>query len=134
MPQIFFSWKTYDGSPYNRPLVQFRQLQFNYFHNTIHRSINKQYHVTRPLLLIVWHGCFKCLRSSYIHCLESDRIRSFSSPYFPEFGLNTESYGLSLRIQSECAKLRAIKTPNRDTFHAMSAFKIINSFMTRMMI
>ena len=25
------------------------------------------------------------------HCVKSVRIRSFSSPYFPAFGLNTES-------------------------------------------
>ena len=27
-------------------------------------------------------------------------------PYFPAFGLNTERYGVSLRIQSECKKMR----------------------------
>ena len=30
----------------------------------------------------------------------------FSGPYFPAFGLNTERYGESLRIQSECGKIR----------------------------
>ena len=29
-----------------------------------------------------------------------------SGPYFPVFGLNTERYGVSLRIQSECRKIR----------------------------
>ena len=33
----------------------------------------------------------------------------FSSPYFPAFGLNTERYGVSLRIQSECGKIRTRK-------------------------
>ena len=33
----------------------------------------------------------------------------FSGPYFPAFGLNTERYGLSLRIQSECGKIRTRK-------------------------
>ena len=28
----------------------------------------------------------------------------FSGPYFPAFGLNTEIYGVNLRIQSECGK------------------------------
>ena len=32
-------------------------------------------------------------------------IRSFSGPYFPEFGLNTKRYRGSLRIQSECRKI-----------------------------
>ena len=32
------------------------------------------------------------------------RIRSFSGPYFPELGLNTERYSVFLRAQSECGK------------------------------
>ena len=53
------------------------------------------------------------------HCVKSVCIRSFSSPYFPSFGLNTERYSLSLRIQSKCRKIRTKKTPNTDTFHAV---------------
>ena len=33
----------------------------------------------------------------------------FSGPYFPIFRLNTERCGLSLRIQSECGKIRTRK-------------------------
>ena len=44
---------------------------------------------------------------------------SFSGPYFPAFGLNTERYSVSLRIQSECGKIRTRKFPNTDTFHAV---------------
>ena len=33
----------------------------------------------------------------------------FSGPYFPAFGLNTERYEVSLRIQSECGKIRTRK-------------------------
>ena len=33
----------------------------------------------------------------------------FSGPYFPAFGLNTERYSVSLRIQSECGKIRTRK-------------------------
>ena len=33
----------------------------------------------------------------------------FSGPYFPAFGLNTERYEVSLRIQSECGKIRSRK-------------------------
>ena len=36
---------------------------------------------------------------------KSVRIRSFSSPYFPAFGLNTERCGISLPIQTECGKI-----------------------------
>ena len=33
----------------------------------------------------------------------------FSDPYFPAFGLNTKRYEASLRIQSECWKVRTRK-------------------------
>ena len=35
------------------------------------------------------------------HCLKSVRIRSYSGPYFPTFGLTTERHSLSLRIHSK---------------------------------
>ena len=47
------------------------------------------------------------------HCVKSVRIRSYSGPHFPAFGLNS-------RIQSECGKIRNRITPNTDTFHAVS--------------
>ena len=59
------------------------------------------------------------LQSTYFytyHCVKSVRIRSYSGPYFPAFGLNTEDT-VSLRIQSECGKIRTRITPNTDTFH-----------------
>ena len=40
---------------------------------------------------------------------------AFSGPYFPVFGLRS-----NLRIQSECRKIRAKKTPYLDTFHAVT--------------
>ena len=36
-----------------------------------------------------------------LHCVKSARIRSYSGPYFPAFGQNTERYSVSLRIQSK---------------------------------
>ena len=50
------------------------------------------------------------------HCVKRVRIQSYSGPYFPTFGLNTGTYGVSLRIQSECGKIRTIITPNRTLF------------------
>ena len=47
------------------------------------------------------------------------RVRSFSGPYFPEFGLNTEKYFVFLRVQPEYGKIRTRKNPNTDTFHAV---------------
>ena len=48
------------------------------------------------------------------------RIWSFSGLHFPVFGLNTEKYGVSPRIQSECGKIQTRKTPNTETFHAVT--------------
>ena len=43
----------------------------------------------------------------------------FSGPYFLVFGLNTERYGLSLCVQSECRKIQTRKTTNTDTFRGV---------------
>ena len=51
--------------------------------------------------------------------MESVWIRSFSGPHFPAFGLNMERYSISLRIQSECEKIRTRKALNKDAFHAV---------------
>ena len=60
------------------------------------------------------------------HCVKSVHIRSYSGLYFPAFGLNTNRYWLntkrysvSLRIQSECGKIRTRINPNTDTFYAV---------------
>ena len=53
------------------------------------------------------------------HCVKSVRIRSYSCPHFPAFGLSTERYAVSLHIQSECGKMRTRITPNTYTFHAV---------------
>ena len=53
------------------------------------------------------------------HYVKSVRIRSYSGPYFPAFALNTERYGVSLCIQSECGKMRTRITPNTDTFYTL---------------
>ena len=39
------------------------------------------------------------------------RYGDFSGPYFTAFGLNTGRYSVSLRIQSECGKIRTRKKP-----------------------
>ena len=54
-----------------------------------------------------------------LHCVKSVHIRSYSGPYFPAFGLNTERYGVSLCIQSECGKMRTRITPNTYTFYGV---------------
>ena len=58
------------------------------------------------------------------YCVKSARIQSFSGLHFPVFGLNTERYSVFLRIQSECGKIRTRKTPNMDTFDAVTVIFI----------
>ena len=53
------------------------------------------------------------------HCVKTVLIRSYSGPHFPAIGLNTEIYGVSLRIQSECGKIRTRITPNPNTFYTV---------------
>ena len=64
------------------------------------------------------------------HYVKSVRIRSFSGLCFSALGLNTKRYSVSLRIQSECGKIRTRKTPNTDTFHSVhSNSKKYNLFL-----
>ena len=53
------------------------------------------------------------------HCVKSFRIRNYSGPHFPAFGLNTGRYSVPFRIHSECGKMRIRITPNTDTFYAV---------------
>ena len=62
-------------------------------------------------------------------------IQSGLLPYFPAFGLSTERYFVSLRIQSKCGKRWTRKTSNTDTFHAvlLSKFlKLQNQFLVKL--
>ena len=44
---------------------------------------------------------------------------SYSGPHFPAFGLNTERYSVSVRIQSKCGKMWTRIIPNTKTFCAV---------------
>ena len=64
-----------------------------------------------------WKWCFA---KWHICSLNHFFIRwRLSGPCFPAFGLNTERYSISLRIQCECGEIRTGKIPNKDTFHAV---------------
>ena len=54
-----------------------------------------------------------------VYCVKSVRTRSYSGQYFPSFGLNTERYRVSLRIQSKCGKILTSITKNKDTLYAV---------------
>ena len=61
------------------------------------------------------------------HCVKSVCIGIYSGPYFPAFGLNTDRYSVSRRIQSECGKIRTRINPNMDTFYAVSLLLLSQS-------
>ena len=54
------------------------------------------------------------------HCVKSVRIRNYSCPHFPAFGLSTEGYSVSLCIQSKCQKIWTRITPSTNIFHAVN--------------
>ena len=55
--------------------------------------------------------------------IKSQLIRSFSSPHFSVFRLNTEIYGVDLKFPYSVrrGKMQDRKTPHPDTFRAVSA-------------
>ena len=65
---------------------------------------------------------FMIIISSSFHCLKNVHYQSFSGPHFPVFGLNTETYPLNLRIQSECRKMRTRISPNTNTFYKVFSY------------
>ena len=62
-------------------------------------------------------GDYLCLARNYLyantvlikHCVKRVQIRSFFWSVFPAFRLNTEIYGVGLRIQSKCGKTQTRK-------------------------
>ena len=60
------------------------------------------------------------------HCVKSVQIWSFTCPYFPVLGLNTEIYGINLRIQLRYWKIRTRKNSVFGHFaRSEKVFKIV---------
>ena len=78
-----------------------------------------------PLKIFTWTCIEPYFPLESPHCVKSVRIRSYSGPHFPAFGLNTIRYSVSLRIQSKCGKMQTRVTPNTHTFYAVP---VINFF------
>ena len=72
---------------------------------------------TTELINFCWK--FACVTDLPYPCVKSVRIASYSGLYFRAFGLNTERYGVSSRIQSEWGEMRTRITPNTDSFRAV---------------
>ena len=60
-----------------------------------------------------------------MRCVNSFRIRSYSGPYFPAFGLNMEIYFVS---QSEYGRKRTIITPHKEKFYTVMNMHFISGF------
>ena len=58
----------------------------------------------------------------FVTALKSARIQKYSGLLLPAFGRNTERHSVSVRVQSECEKMRARITPNTETFQAFILF------------
>ena len=54
-------------------------------------------------------------------------IWSYSGLFFPAFGLNTKKYRVSLRIRSECGKMRTRINPNTNTSHTVVKARVKKS-------
>ena len=63
---------------------------------------------------ILWAD-MRCTKALHFvkKCPYSELFCSAFFPNFPAFGLNTERYGVSLRIQSECGKMREKYRPEQ---------------------
>ena len=122
---------------FHKNAQQLIQSNMNYFnHSHIQESINKQFCYFRgflgPWLILIlgskifsiWKmptdiytlWCFQGLwkKTSGMKWVndslrEVSKYGPFSGPYFPAFGVNMERYRVSLRIHSECGKIRTRK-------------------------
>ena len=59
--------------------------------------------------IIAYHISLVNVQANRLHWVKCIQIRSFSCPCFSAFALDTEGYKVSLRIQSECGKIRTRK-------------------------
>ena len=58
-------------------------------------------------------------------CVNSVKYGVFHGPYFAVFGLNTEIYGVTIRIQSEYGKMWTRETLHLDTCHTVYSFSLV---------
>ena len=95
--------------------------------NILVRYPYNQWITSQISLQIYWNICVKIrlTATEVITVWKSLRIRSFSGPYFPAFGLNMDRY-------SECGKIWTRKTPNTDTFYAVNIWNILKLFLGKL--
>ena len=64
----------------------------------------------------------------HLHCMKSVKYTVISGPYFPVFGLNTEIYGVNIRIQSKYRKIRTINNSVFGPFSRSAAMRRTSIF------
>ena len=101
---------------YSFSLIKNNQIYRKYTSGTIN-SVRESILLPTPVKMISQISQILLVPKNDSDCVKSVRIRSYTGPHFPAFGLNTEGYS---RIQTECGKMRTRITPNTDTFYAMS--------------
>ena len=74
------------------------------------------------------YGCFKIIKKPFNYFYTAWKVFKngvFSGPYFPVLGLNPERYSASLRIQSECWKIRTRKKLHKVTIKNANFFVLV---------
>ena len=99
-------------------LTGFRKLFFSSIYDNIQISQVKNW------LTVLMLRYFLIFIKTY-HCVKMSKYVVISGPYFPVFGLNTEIYGVNLRIQSEYRKIR---TRNSTVFGLISRSVFVLKF------
>ena len=79
-------------------------------------------------VIIYLHGVWTVCFYHVTYCVKSVGIRSFSGLHFSAFGLNTEilNYSVDLPILSKSVKMQTRKTPNVNTFYAVTYVYWVN--------
>ena len=106
--------------------------QWHFYIRWIFLQFEKEGHLNSATPLVHFNFESRWLMICESHSVKSVRIRSYSGPHFPAFGLNTERCGIS-KITSKTSI-----TPNTDNFYTVSVFsmdfnrslKIISDLLT----
>ena len=92
IPKLSFPKFYFQTTPYNR--IYLKKIRLFYHLQSTTRDCKK------PDILTAFTSDHSPLIFT-LSCVKSVRIRSYSGPYFPAFGLNAERYSVCFRIQSK---------------------------------
>ena len=92
------SWQTF--------ISTFGNFSFQSYELLVHLSPQKFQPLCFLKSMVCFYGKLCTLEFPSDHCAESVKYGVISGPYFSAFGLNTERYEGSLRVQSKCRKIR----------------------------